>query len=151
MIWPVEVNSVPAMVGWAAARGTLDSGAWMMFAILFLWQMPHALAIAWLYHEEYSRAGFLLLPSLPSHSQTARQIVLTSIALLVISIIPTALGLAGWLYGMAAILLGGALLTCSMMVASRRSPESTQMLKWASLLYVPLLFVVLMYDKMPSR
>lgn len=142
-------GALPPVAGWAAAQGNLDSGAWAMFAILFLWQMPHALAIAWLYREEYSRAGFVLLPSLHSYNQTAWQIILSSIVLLGISLLPTVLGLTGLLYGTAALLLGGGLLGCSLLVASWHSLVATQMLKWASVIYVPLLFVVMMYDKMP--
>src|ERR1700693_2722451 len=92
-------GAVPPLIGWAAARGTISLEAWVLFAILFLWQFPHFLAIAWMYREDYTRAGILMLPVVePDGRVTGQQIVLYTVMLLPVSLLPTLLGTAGKIY-----------------------------------------------------
>ena len=100
-------GALPPMIGWAAARGTVDNGAWALFAILFCWQMPHFLAIAWMFREDYARAGFVMLPNFDeTGTVTGRQAVNYSFALLAVSLMPGVLGMAGWGYSIGAFVLG---------------------------------------------
>jgi protoheme IX farnesyltransferase len=100
-------GALPPVIGWVAARGTLDVDAWVLFAILFLWQVPHTLAIAWLYREDYAKAGIQFLPVIePEGSSANRQIISHCAALLAVSLLPTLLGLAGAVYFMVAFVLG---------------------------------------------
>src|ERR1041385_786731 len=97
-------GAVPPLIGWAAARGTVGLEAWVLFAIMFLWQFPHFLAIAWMYREDYARAGILMLPVVePDGRVTAQQIVVYTVLLLPVSLLPTALGIAGKVYFYGAI------------------------------------------------
>src|SRR5207249_5619323 len=109
-VWATFVGAfpgaVPPMIGWAAATGSLDRGAWALFAILFLWQFPHFHAIAWMYRDDYSRAGILMLPVVDRDgTRTFRQIILTSIGLIGIGLLPSLLGLAGVLYFFGALVI----------------------------------------------
>ena len=89
-------GAVPPLIGWTAARGSISLEGWVLFAILFLWQFPHFLAIAWMYREDYSRAGILMLPVVePNGRVTAQQIVVYTVMLLPVSLLPVALGMAG--------------------------------------------------------
>src|SRR5678815_5389137 len=100
-------GAVPPLIGWAAARGTISIEAWVLFAILFLWQFPHFLAIAWMYREDYSRAKILMLPVVePDGRVTAQQIVVYTLMLLPVSVLPTVLGMSGRIYFVGAIVLG---------------------------------------------
>jgi protoheme IX farnesyltransferase len=97
-------GALPPVIGWTAATGTLDFGAVILFAIMFLWQMPHFLAIAWLYREDYSRAGMPMLSVIDREGKvTARQIILYSVALLPVSVMPTLIGLTGWTYAVLSV------------------------------------------------
>src|SRR5205085_3996423 len=100
-------GAMPPIIGYAAARGALDVQAWTLFAILFLWQFPHFLSIAWMYREDYARAGIRMLPVVqPSGEGTARQIVLYSLALIPVSLIPSLLRMSGSVYFFGALALG---------------------------------------------
>jgi protoheme IX farnesyltransferase len=135
-------------MGWAAAAGSLDLQAWLLFAILFLWQYPHFLAIAWVYREDYQRGGFRMLPLLDRDGKrTGIQVVAFNLALLGISAFPAFSGLAGMAYLGASILLGTAFLWCGVLLAQSRSRPSAKRLLRASVLYLPLLLVVLVADK----
>lgn len=141
-------GALPPMTGWAAARGELGVEAWVLFSILFLWQLPHSLAIAWLYREDYARAGMRLLPVVePDLSSTARQIVANSLALLAVGMLPAALGLTGALSFVAATLLGLALIGFGLHLARSRTPAAARRLLFATLIYLPLLLAVLAVDK----
>src|SRR6266567_5778084 len=97
-------GAMPPLIGWAAARGSLSLEAWVLYAILFFWQFPHFLSIAWMYREDYARAGLLMLPQNdPQGRRAARQILVTSLALLPISLLPTLLGQMGWVYFLGAL------------------------------------------------
>src|SRR4029453_7830694 len=100
-------GAVPPMIGWAAVRGSLDAGAWVLFALLFLWQMPHFLSIAWLYRADYARGGFPMLSTGdPEGLRTSRQALLYCAALVPVSLLPSAIGLTGGLYLVAALAVG---------------------------------------------
>ncbi|MBW3672147.1 MAG: heme o synthase, partial [Acidobacteria bacterium] len=107
-------GAIPPMIGWAAATGGLSSGAWAMFGILFLWQMPHFYALAHVYRDDYDRGGLRMLSVVDSTGvRVARQSVFYSALLLAVSVVPTTAGLLGWLYGAGAIGLGMAMLVLS--------------------------------------
>lgn len=141
-------GALPPMTGWAAARGDLGLEAWVLFSILFLWQLPHSLAIAWLYREDYGRAGMRLLPVVePDLSSTARQIAANCFALLAVGMLPSILGLTGRTYFVAATLLGSALLVLGLQLARERTQTAARRLLLATLVYLPLLLGIMAIDK----
>ena len=141
-------GALPPVTGWVAATGSLDAGAWVLFSILFLWQLPHSLAIAQLYAADYARAGFRLLPIVDrdGHS-TERQIVINCVALLAVGLTPTLLGLAGVLYFAVALVLGMGFLAFGVASAVRPSPVAARRVMVASLIYLPLLLACMAWDK----
>lgn len=141
-------GAVPPLIGWAAARGTISLEAWVLFAILFLWQFPHFLAIAWMYREDYTRAGILMLPVVePNGRVTAQQIVVYTIMLIPVSLLPTVLGMAGRVYFCGAIVLGLLFLYSSIRAAFSMSRQQARRLLLASVLYLPLLFILMVLNK----
>jgi protoheme IX farnesyltransferase len=141
-------GAVPPMIGWAAANGSLDRGAWLLFGILFLWQFPHFHAIAWMYREDYSRAGILMLPVVDRDgTRTFRQIVLTAIGLIAVSLLPSLLGLTGVLYFFGALVVSTGLLQVCLWAASSKSNVRAKWLMHATVLHIPLLLGLMMYDK----
>ncbi len=141
-------GALPPVTGWVAAGGGLGAGAWTLFAILFLWQMPHSLAIAKLYADDYARAGFRLLPIVDrdGHS-TERQIVANSVALLAVGLLPTLLGIAGPIYFVSALLLGSGMLVSGLQLAQAPSEAMARRLLVASLIYLPVLLAIMAADK----
>lgn len=138
-------GALPPVIGWAAARGRLDGGAFVLFAILFLWQVPHFLAIAWLYRDDYARAGFPMLPVLDREGTfTGRQTVVHSLALLLVSLAPAAAGLAGPAYAAGAFVLGVALTLIALRLARARDLASARRLFLASVVYLPALSTLLL-------
>jgi protoheme IX farnesyltransferase len=134
-------GAVPPLIGWTAARGTISLEGWILFAILFLWQFPHFLAIAWMYREDYARAGILMLPVVePDGRVTAQQIVVYTVMLLPVSLLPTVMGMAGRVYFVGAIVLGLLFLYSSLRAAFSMSRQQARRLLLASVLYLPLLF-----------
>jgi len=141
-------GAVPPLIGWAAARGSVGLEAWVLFAILFLWQFPHFLAIAWMYREDYSRAGILMLPVVePDGRVTAQQIVIYTVLLLPVSLLPVALGMAGRFYLYGAIVFGLLFLLSSVRAAFSRSRQEARRLLLASVIYLPLLFILMVLDR----
>ena len=141
-------GAMPPLIGWAAARGTLDPQAWVLYAILFLWQFPHFLSIAWMYREDYARGGIVMLPVVdPSGTATGRQIVAYAMALLPVGVLPTFLGMAGPVYFLGALLLSLGYLWFSIRAARSHSNLHAKHLLHASVAYLPLLFALLMLDK----
>ena len=141
-------GALPPVTGWVAARDAFDVGAWVLFGILFLWQLPHTLAIARLYREDYARAGVRLLPVIdPEGTSTERQIVTGCLALLVVSLLPTLIGLAGPIYFAGAFLLGVALVVLGARQAVVPSSAAARRVLFASLLYLPALLALLAFDK----
>jgi len=142
-------GALPPLTGWAAASGTLDAPAWAIFAIMFVWQIPHSLAIAQMYRDDYARADFRLLPVVDSDgTSTARQILTYSLALVSVGMLPTLLGLAGPIYFVASILLGFGMLAPSVRLARSAKLADARRVMFASLLYLPLLFAVMAADKL---
>jgi protoheme IX farnesyltransferase len=141
-------GAVPPLIGWASARGTIGVEAWVLFAILFLWQFPHFLAIAWMYREDYTRAGILMLPVVePDGRVTGQQIVLYTVMLLPVSLLPALLGTAGKIYFVGAIVLGLAFLYFSLRAAFSKSRQAARQLLLASVIYLPLLFILMVLDR----
>jgi len=141
-------GAIPPLMGWTAACDELSLGGWVLFAILFLWQFPHFLSIAWLYREDYERAGIVMLPVIePEGKITARQIVSYTLMLLPVSLIPTWLGLAGSIYLFGALILGAWFLYASVRAALSRSKPQARRLLQASVLYLPLLFALMVLNR----
>jgi len=141
-------GALPPVIGWASARGSLEPGALLLFAILFFWQIPHFLAIAWMYREDYARAGILMLPVLdPEGRITGRQAIANSLALTLVSLLPTAAGMAGPLYFGGALLLGLALTGLAVRAALRRTLGSIRALFGASILYLAALCGLLLVNR----
>jgi protoheme IX farnesyltransferase len=141
-------GAVPPLIGWTAARGSISLEGWVLFAILFLWQFPHFRAIAGMYREDYSRAGILMLPVVePNGRVTAQQIVIYTLMLLPVSLLPVALGMAGKIYLYGAIVLGLLFLYTSLRAAFSMSRQSARRLLLASVLYLPLLFILMVLNK----
>ncbi|HEV2349913.1 MAG TPA: heme o synthase [Terriglobia bacterium] len=141
-------GAMPPLIGWAAARGSLNLEAWILYAILFIWQFPHFLSIAWMYREDYERAGLLMLPlDDPQGRKAARQILVTSLALLPVSLLPTWLGQMGWLYFFGTLALGLSILYCGVLTSVVRSKLLARRLLMASVFYLPLVFGLMILDK----
>jgi protoheme IX farnesyltransferase len=141
-------GAMPPLIGWAAARGEIDVAAWVLFAILFLWQFPHFLAIAWMYREDYGRAGIRMLPVVePDGRVTGQQIILYSLMLVPVSLLPAFLGITGRFYLVAALILGLLFLATSIRAALSKSNQHARQLLLASVLYLPLLFGVMVLNR----
>ncbi len=140
-------GAAPVLMGWTAVRGDLGPEAWVLFAILFLWQFPHFLAIGWMYREDYSRAGLLMIPDVQesevSGRVTFRLIRLTAQALVVVSLLPTLMGMTSGVYLCSALLLGLGLLYVVNRATSDRSAGAAKHLLHATVIYLPLLFLFL--------
>ena len=142
-------GALPPVIGWAAATGHVDLTGMTLFGIVFFWQMPHFLAIAWLYREDYARAGLPLLPVVePDGRSTGRQALLYAAALIPVSVAPAAAGIAGALYVGVAVTLGIALVVLSAHFARERSTTTARRLFFASIVYLPLLLGVLVADRL---
>jgi protoheme IX farnesyltransferase len=141
-------GALPPVAGWAAARGDVALGAWVLFGILFLWQLPHTLSIARLYREDYARAGVRVLPVIdPDGASTERQIVLACVALLTVSVLPTVIGWTGPIYLAGALVLGLAFAAVGIVQARTPSARAARHVLLASLLYLPLLLGLLAFDR----
>ena len=141
-------GAVPPLMGWVAVRGEIGLEAGVLFFIMFLWQFPHFLAIAWMYREDYARAGICMLPIIESDGRaTGRQIVLYALALLPVSLLPTLVGLAGNVYFFGALVLSLGYLYFSVRAAMGRSRLEAKYLLQASIFYLPLLFVLMLLNK----
>jgi protoheme IX farnesyltransferase len=141
-------GAAPPLFGWAAATGRLDLEAWVLFAILFLWQFPHFLAIAWMYREDYARAGVRMLPVVePEGRMTGQQVVLWSLLLVPVSLFPVALGLSGKIYFFGALALGLAYLASSVAAAFSASRQNARLLLLTSVLYLPFLFGLMVVNR----
>src|ERR1700716_2463161 len=153
-VWATFVGAfpgaIPPMIGWVAGRGRLDLGAWLLFAILFFWQFPHFHAIAWMYREDYARAGILMLPVVDREgTRTFRQILVTAAALVGVSLLPAIAGLTGVFYFFGALGLSVALLQVCLWAASAKTNIRAKWLMHATVLHIPLLLGLMVYDKIP--
>lgn len=137
-------GAMPPLIGWAAACGSLSPRAWALFGIQFLWQIPHFLALFWIYREEYARAGFRVMPVVhPDGGTTAAQIALHSFTLLPATLLPVVLGMAGLPYAFCALFVGAAFLGLGMRASWTLAPSDARRLFLASLAYLPLIFGML--------
>jgi len=147
-------GAMPGVLGWTAARGRLEWGALVMFAIVFFWQFPHFFSIAWLYREDYAAGSIRMLPVVEKDGRsTARQIIAYSIGLIPVTLAPTFLGMAGKIYFVAALVLGVAMLYVGLRLALLDAPitapvskQRARQLLQATVFYLPLLFLVMMAD-----
>ncbi|HEX8493194.1 MAG TPA: heme o synthase [Pyrinomonadaceae bacterium] len=141
-------GAMPPLMGWTAASGRMSVGAWVLFAILFLWQFPHFLAIAWMYREDYGRAGIRMLPVVePEGRVTGQQIVAYTLMLVPVSLLPTLLGISGKIYFYGALALGLLFLYSSIRAALSKSRQEARRLLLSSVLYLPLLFVLMVLNQ----
>ena len=141
-------GAIPPLIGWAAAQGSLSMVAWVLYGILFLWQFPHFFSIAWLYRDDYERAGIAMLPVVePDCESTARQIVIYAAALLPVSLIPTWLGVTGSIYLGGAFVLGIAFLYFAVRTALNKTKLDARRLLQASVIYLPLVYGLMLIDK----
>jgi protoheme IX farnesyltransferase len=141
-------GALPPLMGWTAARGELSSEGLALFAIQAFWQLPHFMAIAWIYREEYARAGFKMLPVVdPEGRRTGRQAVNFTLALLVVSLCPFLFNLAGPIYLAGALILGLAFVWFAFQFSRERTVARARQLFYASLVYLPLLLTVMVLDK----
>ena len=142
-------GALPPVIGWAAARGRIDGGAFDLFAILFLWQIPHFLAIAWIYREDYARGGLPMLPVVdPAGVVTGRQAVANTLALTIVSLAPALGGMAGSIYLAGALALGVMFTAAAVRAAVKRTPAAARGLFLASLAYLSILCTLLIADRM---
>jgi protoheme IX farnesyltransferase len=143
-------GALPPVIGWVAARGELSIDAWVLFAIMFLWQIPHTLAIACLYRDDFAKAGIQFLPVIePDGESTNRQIIVHCLALLVVSLLPTLIGLAGAVYFVAALLLGIVFLGSGVGLVMTPTRAGARRLLFTSLIYLPALLLVMALDRVP--
>ena len=141
-------GAMPPMIGYAAAAGTLTRESWVLFAILFLWQFPHFYSIAWMYRDDYARAGIRMLPVVePDGRSTARQIVLYGIALIPVSLVPALLGMSGRLYLLGALLLGLWFLYSGIRAAFERTLVRARNVLITSVFYLPLIYGLMLLDR----
>jgi protoheme IX farnesyltransferase len=150
--WSTTVGAVPGamppMIGYAASAGVITPESWVLFAILFLWQFPHFYSIAWMYKEDYARAGIRMLPVVePDCRSTARQIVLYGIALIPVSLVPGMLGMTGRIYFIGALILGLAYLYSGVRVALDRTLVRARAVLLTSVLYLPLIYGLMLLDR----
>jgi protoheme IX farnesyltransferase len=141
-------GAAPVLMGWAAAQNRLPFEAWVLYAILFVWQFPHFLAIAWMYREDYARAGMLMLPVRDMNGDsTFRQILAYTVALVPLSLIPALLGMVGNIYTLSALFLGLGFLYFAYRASHHRSKAYAKHLLHASVIYLPVVYVIMAMDK----
>jgi heme o synthase len=141
-------GALPPLMGWTAARNELSGEGWALFAILAFWQLPHFFAIAWMYRDEYARAGFVMLPNVDADgSRTATQSVSNTLALLLASLFPFVWHISGQFYLVSAIVLGAGFLFCAIRFARQMTHARARQLFLASIIYLPLLLAALVLDK----
>src|SRR5260370_27702081 len=141
-------GAAPPLIGWAAASGNLRLEAWVLYGMVFLWQFPHFMAIAWMYREDYERAGYLVLPRGERRNDfMAWQSVVPSLGLVLLSFAPMLLGSEGLVYTIGALLFSVCFLYYGGQLALLRNNASARRLLLASIVYLPLIFVLMVLDK----
>ncbi|MBI2618726.1 MAG: protoheme IX farnesyltransferase [Ignavibacteriales bacterium] len=151
-------GALPPVMGWTAASNEINTGTWVLFGILFFWQMPHFLSLAWMYRKDYARAGYRMLTIFDEHGiRTSRHILVHCILLVSISLAATVIGLTGWMYAAGAVILGTGFLTVSFLFlkysqqtsgdSSMKANKSSRQIFFASLLYLPALMFLMTVDK----
>lgn len=143
-------GAFPALIGWSAATGGIETGGMVLFGIYFLWQLPHVLGLAWLLREDYLEVGFFLAPPTdPDGRRLGRHLVYHSISLLLVSVMPTVLGITGIIYGVGAFLLSAGMLAAAVPTAVEMTTKGARRVFLGSLLYQPLLLILLLIDTVP--
>ena len=138
-------------MGWTAVRNEVTPEGWALFAILFFWQLPHFLAIAWIYRDEYAKAGYMMLPIVdPEGHRTSRQAVSHTLGLLPISLVPFLFKMVGPVYLVGALILGIGFLWCAVRFARELTVSRARQLFFASIIYLPLLLVLMVLDKITN-
>ncbi len=141
-------GAIPPLVGWTSATGSLSSGGWVIAGLLFVWQLPHFMALAWMYREDYARGGFKMLPAVdPSGQVTAQTMVLTSLILVPLALLVTVYGVAGWWFAIVSIILGCWMIFESFRFLFLRTDASARRVFFTSITYLPLLLLVLVIDR----
>jgi protoheme IX farnesyltransferase len=141
-------GALPPVIGWAAAENSLSQGAWVLFGIVFLWQLPHFLAIAWMYRDDYARAGLPMLPVIePDGRSTGRQAVVYTAALVPVALAPTLVGMSGAIYFAGAVALTLVFLAMSVRFAMTRAVRDARRLFFTSIIYLPLLWALMIIDR----
>jgi protoheme IX farnesyltransferase len=141
-------GAMPPLMGYAASHGSLTPEAWTLFAILFIWQFPHFLAIAWMYREDYARAGIRMLPVVePDGMSTGRQIILYASTLIPVSLFPVLLGMTGKVYLAGALVLGGWFLYTGVRVAFDLTNVRARRVLLASIVYLPAIYALMVFDR----
>jgi protoheme IX farnesyltransferase len=153
-VWATFVGAfpgaIPPMIGWVGASGHLDKGAWLLFLILFFWQFPHFHAISWMYREDYARAGIQMLPVVDRDgTRTFRQIIITAGMLVGVSVLPAVMGVAGVLYFFGALVVSTALVQVCLWAAAEKSNVRAKWLMHATIIHIPILLGLMIYDKIP--
>jgi heme o synthase len=144
-------GAIPPLIGWAAARGSLSYEAWVLYFMLFLWQFPHFMSIAWMYRRDYERAGYFMLPPSDYAGRTmALQVVVFSVLLIPVSLIPAIVGEVGLTYLFGAVILGLLLLYHGARLAVGRSNALARRVLMASVIYLPLVYLLMMVSKVPA-
>ncbi len=142
-------GALPPLMGWAAVRGEVDPIAWTLFAILFFWQVPHFMAIAWMYREDYGKAGFVMMPSVDAGAaRTGRQAISHTVFLVIASLMPFTMRLTGTVYVFGAVLLGLLFLVAAVRFSRDLSMVNARRLFFASIIYLPLLLGLMVVDKL---
>jgi protoheme IX farnesyltransferase len=142
-------GALPPLMGWTAARGELTGEGWALFAILFFWQLPHFFAIAWMYRDEYAKAGFKMLSNVDADGKrTAEHSISNTLALLVVSLCPFVFKMAGTTYLVGAFILGAGFLFCAIQFSRQLTLARAKQLFFASIIYLPLLLALLVWDKL---
>ena len=141
-------GAMPPLMGYAAASGILNREAWSLFFILFVWQFPHFLAIAWMYRDDYARAGIQMLPVVePDGQSTSRQIILYATTLIPISLLPVVFGMSGKIYFVGALILGLWFLYTGVRVAFDRTNVRARHVLLASVIYLPMIYGLMVLDR----
>jgi protoheme IX farnesyltransferase len=142
-------GALPPLIGWAASRGRVDLGGASLFAIVFLWQIPHFMAIAWLYRDDYGAAGFPMLPVIdPGGARAARQALVYALLLVPVSLVPAFVGVTGSIYLGVAVVLGVAMAWLAVRFHAERNDATARALFFGSITYLPLLWIVMVVDKL---
>ena len=142
-------GALPGLIGWIASHGSVSRGGVALFAIVFLWQIPHFMAIAWLYRDDFGKAGFPMLPVIePAGRRAGRQAVVYAAALVPASLVPAFVGVSAWMYVPIALMLGLALLWLALRLAATRGDSAARRLFAGSIVYLPLIWIAMMYCKL---
>ena len=145
-------GAIPPMIGWVAATGQLDGGAWLLGMLLFVWQLPHFFALAMMYREDYERGGFAMLPVVDDRGEITVQVILvTSLILIPVGLGATLIGLTGWFSAGAALILGLMMSGLALMLYIRRTPVYAKRVFLGSLAYLPLMLGAMVIDSQPTE